>query len=246
MVDGVERRSLACCVALSLLVSHQSSPPPCDGREALERMMTASASSARTLLGLLLFGIFPDAIATWDEPAEATLADMLHLMTTGQSGANFFYGDFARKDSLVSQKVAGCILDKVSAIREEDGFSFINDLQIDLASCCTKGDEELKAMCGGEEGISEAYAILHEIQTRSSGARKRKATPSEVSELAGAAKILLRFARRASAGDESGLTRKAKQWLERCPESEGQEECDWEDLGTPVTDGKQRFLRSSM
>merc|ERR1711871_1194459 len=54
------------------------------------------------------------------------------------------------------QQVGGCLLDKVGAITSEDGIAkFQNDLQVDLAACCTKGNT---AKCITD--LSPAYSAI--------------------------------------------------------------------------------------
>lgn len=72
---------------------------------------------------------------------------------------NFHAGSFlttAEQNTTAEQEVGSCLLDKLSAIMDEDGIDEEgNDLRVDLAACCTKGDS---AKCTAE--LSGAYAAI--------------------------------------------------------------------------------------
>mmetsp|Transcript_93065 Transcript_93065/g.259262 ORF Transcript_93065/g.259262 Transcript_93065/m.259262 type:complete len:185 (+) Transcript_93065:75-629(+) len=94
-----------------------------------------------------------------DAPAAQTLEEMLAKIESGEFNNNFFHGDVVRNaPKNAHEEVAGCLLDKVGAIVTENGVTeFVNDLQVDLAACCTKK----KVMCPAE--VSEAYDLLAQV-----------------------------------------------------------------------------------
>eukprot|EP00930_Biecheleria_cincta_P033083 TRINITY_DN22913_c0_g1_i2.p1 TRINITY_DN22913_c0_g1~~TRINITY_DN22913_c0_g1_i2.p1 ORF type:complete len:175 (-),score=48.46 TRINITY_DN22913_c0_g1_i2:126-650(-) len=97
--------------------------------------------------------------ATADAPAAATLPEMLSLIKDGTFANNFFDGEVLKgAPQGEKEEVAGCILDKIGAIVEESGVdSFVNDLQVDLAACCTKDTQACT------EDVAEAYKLLHAV-----------------------------------------------------------------------------------
>merc|ERR1712083_628365 len=59
------------------------------------------------------------------------------------------------------ESTAGCLIDKIGAIVDERGVrEFVNDLQVDLAACCTKD----KADCMGD--VWEAYGLLTAVNLK--------------------------------------------------------------------------------
>merc|ERR1712100_212603 len=102
---------------------------------------------------VLLLTIF--GRARGDADAAATLPEMVDWIETGKFNNNFFHGDVIKgKPKNDVEEVAGCLLDKVGAIVEENGVSeFANDLQVDLAACCTKDKE------GCLLDVQEAYSL---------------------------------------------------------------------------------------
>mmetsp|Transcript_61036 Transcript_61036/g.108624 ORF Transcript_61036/g.108624 Transcript_61036/m.108624 type:complete len:173 (+) Transcript_61036:48-566(+) len=96
-----------------------------------------------------------------DEDAATTLVEMVEWIETGKFANNFFHGDVIQGSPATDvEEVAGCLLDKVGAIVEENGVKdFANDLQVDLAACCTKD----KAAC--LEDVGEAYSLLAKAKT---------------------------------------------------------------------------------
>jgi len=103
-------------------------------------------------------------LASADEAAANNLPEMLQKIDSGEFANNFFDGEVLKgkaKDDL--EAVAGCLLDKVGAIVEENGeengvgASFVNDLQVDLAACCTKDREACT------EEVAPAYAMLAQV-----------------------------------------------------------------------------------
>merc|ERR1712232_680154 len=81
----------------------------------------------------------------------------------GKFANNFFHGEVISggpKDE--KEEVAGCLLDKVGAIVEENGVAeFVNDLQVDLAACCTKDDKDT---CVRELG--RAYSMFADVSAK--------------------------------------------------------------------------------
>ena len=78
-------------------------------------------------------------LASADAPAKSTLLDMVTAINDGSADNNFHAGDFT-VSKRESTQVAGCLLDKVVAITVENGIDeFANDLLVDLAACCTRG-----------------------------------------------------------------------------------------------------------
>jgi len=124
--------------------------------------LRATRSAAAALLATLLL-----SLASADKPAAATLEAMVATIQAGRAQNNFFSGD----DDIVRSRsdgpqVAGCLLDKVSAIVEEGGIaSFANDLLVDLAACCTKPAPAGGAACvevpyrPRTSGIAQALAM---------------------------------------------------------------------------------------
>mmetsp|Transcript_63333 Transcript_63333/g.185167 ORF Transcript_63333/g.185167 Transcript_63333/m.185167 type:complete len:168 (-) Transcript_63333:67-570(-) len=95
-------------------------------------------------------------VAHGDAPAADTLDEMVRWIDSGKFANNFFHGGVLEGPMTVKEEVAGCLLDKVGAIVEEGGAkSFANDLQVDLAACCTKRG---KKRCIKE--VSPAYELL--------------------------------------------------------------------------------------
>merc|ERR1712232_327128 len=80
-------------------------------------------------------------------------------IASGEFANNFFHGDvLKKKPENVQEEVAGCFLDKVGAIAFENGVdSFVNDLQVDLAACCTKSEVPCSSL------ITDAYALLADV-----------------------------------------------------------------------------------
>ncbi|CAK0808376.1 unnamed protein product, partial [Prorocentrum cordatum] len=105
---------------------------------------------------LLLLPARPGA----DAPAEPTLAGMLEKISSGKADNNFFHG-MVVMGTLKDEKeaAAGCILDKIGAIVKENGVrEFANDLQVDLAACCTKDTDD----CVPD--VTEAYGVLTQVR----------------------------------------------------------------------------------
>merc|ERR1719329_630961 len=121
--------------------------------------------------------------ASADAPAAKTLLEMVQKIDSGEFDNNFNDDGILKgkaKDDLES--VAGCLLDKVGAIViEHDVASFVNDLQVDLAACCTKDRESCL------EEVSPAYGMLAQVAAR-------EAEPADVS--AHIAAILLQASRK--------------------------------------------------
>merc|ERR1712166_1236363 len=75
------------------------------------------------------------AVAFGDAPAAATLPEMVKLISAGKFANNFFDGDMVQKGANEVQQVGGCLLDKVTAIKNENGLKeFPNDLKVDTAA----------------------------------------------------------------------------------------------------------------
>merc|ERR1719502_2220789 len=90
-----------------------------------------------------------------DPAAPHTLQEMVDSIKSGKFQNNFFGQKMVSATDAEAQ-VGGCLLDKVGAIRNENGFAkFPNDLKVDLGACCTKGNT---ASCVSE--ISSAYDDL--------------------------------------------------------------------------------------
>merc|ERR1712085_115948 len=63
------------------------------------------------------------------------------------------------------EAVGACLLDKVGAIASEGGVaSFLNDLMVDLAACCTK-----TVPC--DSNVEEAYSTLASFKTKKQTAK---------------------------------------------------------------------------
>merc|ERR1719345_8668 len=70
------------------------------------------------------------AVAYGDAPAASTLPEMVKLISAGKFANNFFDGDMVQKGANEVQQVGGCLLDKVTAIKNENGLKeFPNDLK---------------------------------------------------------------------------------------------------------------------
>merc|ERR1712072_328254 len=96
---------------------------------------------------------------------------MVEWIESGKFNNNFFHGDMVESGATEEQEVGGCLLDKYSAIKEENGMAdFANDLKVDLAACCTKGDGK-----GGVDGgtcvkeLTPAYDLITEVTDGKSG-----------------------------------------------------------------------------
>merc|ERR1719310_2439450 len=93
----------------------------------------------RAILLLVVLGAGVQVFA--DKDAEATLQAMVDAINAKTFDNNFFKGDYLEGEVTETQEVGGCLLDKAGAIQTENGVeSFANDLQVDLAACCTKSD----------------------------------------------------------------------------------------------------------
>merc|ERR1711939_388713 len=90
-----------------------------------------------------------------DAPAPNTLEKMVQGIKAGDFNNNFFEASISGTQT-DDMKVGGCLLDKVGAIKNENGFAkFPNDLKVDLGACCTKGNG---AKCVSE--LAPAYKDL--------------------------------------------------------------------------------------
>eukprot|EP00444_Apocalathium_aciculiferum_P052802 CAMPEP_0183518466 /NCGR_PEP_ID=MMETSP0371-20130417/15508_1 /TAXON_ID=268820 /ORGANISM="Peridinium aciculiferum, Strain PAER-2" /LENGTH=185 /DNA_ID=CAMNT_0025716505 /DNA_START=59 /DNA_END=616 /DNA_ORIENTATION=+ len=121
---------------------------------ALRRSLGAPlAALAAGLAGLA-------GLAAADAPAAKTLAEMVAWIDSGKAVNNFFDGEtLKKKPKADKQMVASCLLDKVGAIVQESGVEqFVNDLQVDLAACCTKGE---RSECFADVG--KAYDLLASV-----------------------------------------------------------------------------------
>ena len=97
------------------------------------------------------------ALTTADEPAMPSLVEMIEAIKGGKADNNFHPGAW--------EGTAGCVLDKVSAIIEEQGASnFANDLLVDLAACCVPADvpdsEVTESLCGPDSGIASQFPTV--------------------------------------------------------------------------------------
>merc|ERR1711907_397476 len=110
---------------------------------------------ARAMKWVLLATALLIAFVQADQPAANDLPTMVAWINSGKFHNNFFDGGIVGAAATDAQKVGGCLLDKVGAIKNEDGLEkFPNDLKVDLAACCTKGG----AQCVQE--IAPAYNAL--------------------------------------------------------------------------------------
>ncbi|CAL1167853.1 unnamed protein product [Cladocopium goreaui] len=96
-----------------------------------------------------------------DERAAGTLSEMLAKIRSEEFENNFFVGDaFLEKPTPGKESAAGCILDKVVAIVKENAMTdsaTVNELQVDLAACCTHDSQDCVA------DVSSAYALLEAV-----------------------------------------------------------------------------------
>merc|ERR1712216_115252 len=112
----------------------------------------------RLALTLLVSSLLLGSVLA-DKPAARTLNEMVKLINDGKFDNNFFDGDMLaeKTGNTKQQQVAGCLLDKVSAIKNENGLEqFPNDLKVDLAACCTKDSNE----AGCIKQLAPAYDAL--------------------------------------------------------------------------------------
>merc|ERR1712166_1234382 len=101
---------------------------------------SSAMSRSRFTVCLLFVSFMSMDIVSADAPAASSLKEQVALINSGKFANNFFEGSLA-SSAAVEHQVGGCLLDKVQAIQDEDGMSkFPNDLKVDLAACCTKGD----------------------------------------------------------------------------------------------------------
>eukprot|EP00747_Dinoflagellata_sp_TGD_P166483 gnl/TRDRNA2_/TRDRNA2_189337_c0_seq1.p1 gnl/TRDRNA2_/TRDRNA2_189337_c0~~gnl/TRDRNA2_/TRDRNA2_189337_c0_seq1.p1 ORF type:complete len:318 (-),score=80.68 gnl/TRDRNA2_/TRDRNA2_189337_c0_seq1:60-1013(-) len=110
---------------------------------------------------LQLGGLALLRLATADVTAPAkTMKEMVERIQSGKCQNSFYHANSLKiKCRDDSEAVAGCLLDKVSAILEEDGAAeFRDELLVDLAACCTKSDDAAK--CISE--LEQPYTLLQE------------------------------------------------------------------------------------
>eukprot|EP00928_Gymnodinium_smaydae_P066148 TRINITY_DN49204_c0_g1_i1.p1 TRINITY_DN49204_c0_g1~~TRINITY_DN49204_c0_g1_i1.p1 ORF type:complete len:179 (-),score=41.71 TRINITY_DN49204_c0_g1_i1:65-601(-) len=133
--------------------------------------------SDRVVVGLLLSLSLLAHTCNADAKAESTLDDMIRKIQSGEFDNNFFDGEVLLSSPQNDKEaVAGCLLDKVGAIVEERGVhTFVNDLQVDLAACCTKPNDKTCV-----EEVREAYKLLADVNNR-----KKKATDTIAAKVAG-------------------------------------------------------------
>merc|ERR1719375_2557349 len=97
---------------------------------------------------------------TGDEAMD-NLADTVLAIKAGELENNFFSGEHG--GGTKHERTAGCVHDKLDAIRDEGPMTFKNDLLVDLTACCLPDeDEEIEEVLPGcIEGMEEAYKILY-------------------------------------------------------------------------------------
>ncbi|CAK9106224.1 unnamed protein product [Durusdinium trenchii] len=101
-----------------------------------------------------------------DKKAAEELPEMLAKIRSGEFDNNFFDGDcLVKTPTNEKEAAAGCILDKVGAIVMEQGVQdFVNDLQVDLAACCTKDADDCLTDLG------PAYSMLTTVNNHKAAA----------------------------------------------------------------------------
>ncbi|CAJ1420574.1 unnamed protein product [Effrenium voratum] len=129
---------------------------------------------------------------------------MLAKIQSGEFENNFFDGEVLESTpGSEKEATAGCLLDKVGAIVEEKGVQeFVNDLQVDLAACCTKD----AADCFVD--VEPAYKLLQEVN---SGAGDAKHAPKV------AAILMKAIEKRVTAGQ---VKKSHKSYFGKCPDIE--------------------------
>mmetsp|Transcript_14493 Transcript_14493/g.29429 ORF Transcript_14493/g.29429 Transcript_14493/m.29429 type:complete len:194 (-) Transcript_14493:81-662(-) len=174
--------------------------------------------------GLKLFISLPLLCRFWvasaDTPAMPTLEEMVASIEAGRHNNNFFDGEGIFGSASTEQHHVGmCILDKASAIISEDARTFLNDLQVDVAACCTKSN---KGWCMGR--LKTAYSKLHEL-SKPPAPKTEKAD----AELASVTGHFLSAARELLAGAK--VSDSAKQLLSKCVDFPGKP-CEMKELSS--------------